>query len=255
MAMRSHEPRRYRRTVAAEGLVAFEVAVGESDLLVLAEREMRADARAAAREVRRLIESHGALHPEFLEARTPLPLPDGVTGPVAAMYEAARRVGTGPMAAVAGTVAEHVARALAEDGGEVIVENGGDLYLITATTRVVAIDAGRSAWSGRLGLAVPPGERAVCTSSGTVGHSASAGRADAVVIAAGGGAEADAIATAAANRVRGPDDVEAAVEWARERDVEHVLVICGEALATWGALELRRLGSDQRNGSASARSL
>ncbi|MGC9319882.1 MAG: UPF0280 family protein [Armatimonadota bacterium] len=248
--MTGHEPRRYRRTVAAEGLVAFEVAVGESDLLVLAEREMRAEARAAAREVRRLIESHGVLRPEFLRARTPLPPPRDVPEPVAAMYEAARRAGTGPKAAVAGTIAEYVARALAQGGGEVIVENGGDLYLITASARVVAVDAGRSRWSGRLGLAVPPGERAVCTSSGTVGHSASAGRADAVVIAAEGGADADALATATANRVRGPDDVEAAVQWAREREVQHVLVICERALGTWGGLELRRLGSHERGGRA-----
>lgn len=241
--MSLHEPRRYRRLVAPEGLVAFEVAVGETDLMVLAERDLRTEARAAARAARRQIESHGALHPEFFGARSPLPAPDRATEIVEAMYRAARIAGTGPMAAVAGAVAEHVARALAEHSAEVIVENGGDLFAITARERLVAVVAPGSPLDGRVALALPPGERSLCTSSGTVGHSASGGRADAAVIAAADGALADAIATATANRVSSPEDVQAAVEWARGRPgVRHVLVICGEALGAWGELQLRSPG-------------
>jgi len=238
--MSAHEPRRYRRLVAPEGLVAFEVAVGETDLMVLAERELRDEARAAAREARRQIESHAALRPDFLGARKPLPPPTDAQPIVAAMYAGAQVAGTGPMAAVAGAVAEHVARALAEDSSEVIVENGGDLFAVTSRERLVAIAAPGSPLDGRIALALPPGERALCTSSGTVGHSASAGRADAVVVAAADGALADAVATATGNRVSSAEDVQTAVEWARGREgVRHVLVICGETLGAWGDLELR----------------
>jgi len=238
--MSAHEPRRYRRLVAPEGLVAFEVAVGETDLMVLAERELRDEARAAAREARRQIESHAALRPDFLGARKPLPPPTDAQPIVAAMYAGAQVAGTGPMAAVAGAVAEHVARALAEDSSEVVVENGGDLFAITSRERLVAIAAPGSPLDGRIALALPPGERALCTSSGTVGHSASAGRADAVVVAAADGALADAVATATGNRVSSAEDVQTAVEWARGREgVRHVLVICGETLGAWGDLELR----------------
>ncbi len=238
--MSPHEPRRYRRLVAAEGLVAFEVAVGETDLMVLAERDLRAEARAAAREARRQIESHAALHSEFLGARRPLPPPTDAQPIVATMYAAARIAGTGPMAAVAGAVAEHVARGLAEHSSEVIVENGGDLFAITSRERTVAVAAPGSPLDGHIALALPPGERSLCTSSGTIGHSASGGRADAVVIAAADGALADAIATATGNRVSGPEDVQTSVEWARGREgVQYVLVICGETLGAWGELELR----------------
>ena len=238
--MHTPELRRYRRLVAPQGLVAFEVAVGETDLMILAERDLRAETRLAAREARRQIESHAALHPEFLAARRPLPQPPHTPPLVAAMYAGARIAGTGPMAAVAGVVAEHVARVLAEHSSEVIVENGGDLFAITRTERLIAVVAPGSQLDGRVALALPPGERAVCTSSGTVGHSASAGRADAVVIAAADGALADAVATATGNRVGGPEDVQSAVEWARGRaGVQHVLIICGEALGAWGELELR----------------
>ncbi|MGD9497567.1 MAG: UPF0280 family protein [Armatimonadota bacterium] len=239
--MQAHQPRRYRKLVASTDLVACEVAVGETDLQVLAERDLRAQARAVIYRARRAIEGHAALHPEFLEARVPLPTPPDARGIVAAMYGAAWVAGVGPMAAVAGAIAEVVARELAAHSAEVIVENGGDLFLITLRERLVAIDAGASVWGRRVALALPPGERAVCTSSGTIGHSASGGRADAAVVVAPEGAVADALATALANRVAGPDDVESAVEWARGRDaVEHIVVICGTAMATWGRLELRR---------------
>jgi len=241
--MTAYQPRRYRRLPGATDLVACEVAVGESDLMVLAARDLRAEARTAARSARRQIESHLARHPEMLEARGPLPTPPDARAIVAAMYHAGRVAGTGPMAAVAGAVAEAVARALVEHSPEVVVENGGDLFMITTRERTVGIDAGGPPWGRSLALVLPPGARAVCTSSGTRGHSASGGRADAAVVVAPSGAVADALATAVGNRVSGPDDVAAAVEWARaHQGVEHVLVICGETMGAWGALALRRVG-------------
>lgn len=244
--MADHQPRRYRRRVAAGDLVAFEVALAETDLLVLAERAMHEEARAAGRSARREVESHGALHAEFLRARRPLERPGNASGVVGAMYDAASVAGTGPMAAVAGAIAEAVARALSERGGDVVVENGGDVYMISGAERTVAIDAGDSPWRGRVALVLPPGEWSVCTSSGTVGHSESAGRADAAVVAARDGALADAVATATANRVREPGEAQAAVEWALALDgVEHVLVVCGGELATAGRLQLRRVASEE----------
>jgi uncharacterized protein len=244
--MTPHEPRRYRKLVAPEGLVAFEVAVGETDLMILAERELHQEARAAAKTARRQIQSHAALAPEFLSAREPLPTPGGLPDIVAAMYRAGHIAGTGPMAAVAGAVAQYVAGELSARSEEVIVENGGDLFLISKRERLVAVTAPGSELDGRIALAVPPGERAICTSSGTVGHSASAGRADAVVIAAPDATIADAVATATANRVSGPGDVEDALRWARGRaDLQQVLIICGDAVGAWGQFELRGAGAPQ----------
>ena len=169
------------------------------------------------------------------------------------MYHAAQMAGTGPMAAVAGAVAEYVARELSRHSAEVIVENGGDLFIISSRERLVAISAPGSPIDGRVALAAPPGERAVCTSSGTVGHSASAGRADAVVIAAADGAVADAVATATANRVREAADVEAAIEWARRRaDLQQVVIVCGEAVGAWGQFELTSTGRNAGRGRGGA---
>ncbi len=239
-----HQPRRYRRTTGSDDLVAFEVVVAETDLMVLAREALPEQARAAARAARRQIESHGVLRPAFLTSRRPLE-PDPAAPEICLrMYRAGRMADTGPMAAVAGAIAEEVARALLPLSPEVIVENGGDVFVISERERLVAIRAGRSVLDGRFGLVLPPGEMAVCTSSGTVGHSASGGRADAVVIAAEDGACADALATGTANRVSSPADMEGAVRWARGRGpVRQVVIICGEALAAWGDFELRPLGA------------
>ena len=145
------------------------------------------------------------------------------------------------MAAVAGAIAEHVGRALLRRADEVIVENGGDIFMRSRRERIVSIYAGASPFSHRIGLRVP-GERTpigICTSSGTVGHSKSFGTADAVVVAAPDTALADAAATAIANCVTSAEDVDAAL--ARGRAIEgvtHIVVVKDSKLGVWGDLEL-----------------
>ncbi len=98
---------------------------------------------------------------------------------------------------------------------EVIVENGGDIFLKTSQAATVALYAGNSPLSLKVGilLAAAMTPLGVCTSSGTVGHSLSLGRADAACVLAADTALADAAATALGNRVKVPDDIPAALEW------------------------------------------
>ncbi|MBP5165761.1 MAG: UPF0280 family protein [Oscillospiraceae bacterium] len=147
------------------------------------------------------------------------------------------------MAAVAGAVAEHVGRALSGLSEEVIVENGGDVFLIGRRERTVAIYAAESPLSGLLGVTVlPQGGMGVCTSSGTVGHSLSLGRADAAVVIARSCALADAAATRLGNLVRAPDDIEDALERiCSVKDVLGALVIIGDRMGAKGDVRLKLL--------------
>jgi hypothetical protein len=80
---------------------------------------------------------------------------------------------------------------------------------------------------------------AVCTSSGRIGPSTSFGTADAVTVLARSGALADAVATALANRVRSEDDIERAVEAARNiLGVLGVLVTVDGSIGAWGNVHL-----------------
>lgn len=243
-------PRTYREWLRSE-LHSFEVRVGESDLLIGAESArggLRALAKEALRAVRADLEAYLHRDRGFQAALVPYqPHPDAP--PIAhEMAEAAGRCGVGPMAAVAGAVAEHVGRELLAHTPQVVVENGGDIFLHTSRPRVAAIYAGASPLSGRLGLRLSRLDQplGLCTSSGTVGPSLSFGRADAAIVLATSAALADAAATALGNRARAAADLEPALEFLGQ--VEGVLggvVVIGSHLGAWGEVKLVRLRAQE----------
>jgi len=150
------------------------------------------------------------------------------------------------MAAVAGAMAEYVGLALLAAGaGEVVVENGGDIYFCRRQESVVGIFAGASPLSNRVGLkiAVSLMPLGICTSSGTVGHSLSFGEADAVTVLAKDTALADAVATLVGNAVQPGQSLEFALAKAPTvPGVLGVVIIRGEELGAWGEVELVPLG-------------
>lgn len=240
-----YRERFYRRQATAGRLISFRVQVRQSDLYIRAQRDLSEAARHSLIQHRAKLESYTAVHPGFLDSLIPLP-PDPLAPPlVQEMLAAGRAARVGPMAAVAGAIAQAVGRDLLEFSAEVVVENGGDIWLHTPSECTVAIFAGASPLSNRVGLRVEPAlsPLAICTSSATVGHSLSLGKADAAVAVAPSGALADAAATAIGNAVSGPRALQAGLEAAR--GIEGLLgavVICGERLGAWGeAVELVRL--------------
>lgn len=235
------EPRRYRQSVDATGLVTFEVVHGETDLQISASRDLSAEAALVVAGLRGELEAYIGAHPRFAESFVPVEVEPDAPEIVRAMAEASAAAGVGPMAAVAGAVAERVARGLAAHSTEVLVENGGDLFVVGRTARRVLLLAGDSPLSGKLALAIPAEHLpcAVCTSSGTVGHSVSLGSAHAVTVLAGSGAVADAAATAAGNLVHGPADIERALERALALPgVRGAVVIAGDRVGALGGVTL-----------------
>jgi len=157
------------------------------------------------------------------------------------MCEATSFAGVGPMAAVAGFFAERVGLFLSRISTDVLVENGGDIWLKSNHPRKVCIYAGTSPFSQRIGLEIKPEVTpiGICTSSGTVGHSLSFGKADAMVILAPSAVLSDAVATAACNMVKNEADLAKAVEWAVNiPGVQGALAILGDKIAVQGAVEL-----------------
>jgi uncharacterized protein len=238
------EPRTYRRTAQPAGLVCFEVTIKETDLQVCAAQDLTDLAEDLVVRARWEIEGFIRAHPYFRETLTPIDVPETAPEMVRRMAEAGQIARVGPMAAVAGAIAEYVARGLAEVSPEVVVENGGDIYLMGREDRTIALWAGESGVKG-LGITVRGGLQpvAVCTSSGVVGHSESFGAADAVTVLARNGALADGVATALANRVREPEDIERAIEAARHiHGILGVLVTVKGHLGAWGNVHLVSLG-------------
>jgi uncharacterized protein len=164
---------------------------------------------------RRILEAYIARHPAFGTSFEPIDLLAEAPEVARRMARAARLVGVGPMAAVAGTMAQLAAEAGLKCGAaEAIVDNGGDIYLKAASAVVIALHTGTKSLGDRLAFSLQPADTpvAICSSSGKMGHSTSLGQCDLATVVARDAALADAAATRAANLVRTADDVDAALE-------------------------------------------
>ncbi|MEW6034742.1 MAG: UPF0280 family protein [Chloroflexota bacterium] len=237
----AYQPRSYRGWVERGDLVSFSVTVKETDLLVRARSDLSPQAVETVNECRSALEGYIKEHPQFLYTLEPLRVADDAPALVKEMALAAEESGVGPMAAVAGAIAEAVGRRLLELSDEVIVENGGDIFISSQCRRRIALYAGESPLSGRVAFEVQPEQTplGVCTSSGTVGHSLSFGLADAVVCFSPSTALADAAATAIANRVLSTEDIHKAIEFAQGIPrLSGVAIIKGDALGLWGKLTI-----------------
>jgi ApbE superfamily uncharacterized protein (UPF0280 family) len=239
-----YEERTYRDLVKTDDLVKFEVVVKETDLLVRTERDLSAEARESVLRYRHQLETYIAMNPEFETSLIPIKDDPHVPEIIQEMIRTSQLAHVGPMAAVAGAMAESVSKDLLKFSKEVIVENGGDIYLATSKQRTVAIYAGGSPLSLKIGILIKPEETplGICTSSGTVGHSLSFGKADAVCILSKSAALADSAATAVGNLVQEKRDIEKGLE--RGKEIEGVLgtvIIVGEKIGVWGNITLTQL--------------
>lgn len=245
-----YSERTYRRRHRQEDLLHFQVALKETDLDIAVRKERFSDelvrvAEEAIKKCRQPLEEYIQRDPAFLWALAPYEVPPTAPPLVQEMARAAKAAGVGPMAAVAGAIAEGVGRVLARYSKDVIVENGGDIFLRTSRVRRIGVFAGKSPLSYRLALEIRPGcgPLGICTSSGTVGHSLSFGRADAVVILSSSAALADAVATAAANQVQNKEDLQAAVDFALSiPGITGALAIKDDLLAVRGQVKLVPFG-------------
>jgi len=236
--------RTYHNWVRYSDLVSFRVVDKESDVQISAAGDFRVEAQAEIKRCRSDIERYIEQNLEFLVSLDPIDVSDDAPAIVVTMAGAARKAGVGPMAAVAGAIAEEVGRALAKRSAEIIVENGGDICIQARKSRRIGIFAGDSPLSGSLAIDIEPDDTplGVCTSSGTVGHSLNFGIADAVVVLSSSTALADAAATAVSNTVQKADDIPAAIKLAQSIEgIAGVVIIIGDKLGVWGKVKLSKV--------------
>lgn len=231
----------YQHWIHAEGLQTFRVTIRESDLLIRAENDLSHIAQQSIARHRAQIEQYLRTHPDFHTALHPLEVDPEAPPIIQDMAWAARCVGVGPFAAVAGAMAEYVGRDLLRKSSEVIVENGGDIFVASSQPRILGIYAGASPLTGKLGIRLEPDQTpcGVCTSSGTVGHSLSFGRADAAIVLAKSTILADACATALGNKISAPADISEGLAFVEQIDgVDGAIVILGDKIGAWGNVQL-----------------
>jgi len=236
-----YEERSYRRISKPPELVCYEVQCKETDLFCCTGSDLSRFIKERVLFYRNQLEQYIRSRPLFGDSLAPIEDDRFAPAIASEMIRASALVGVGPMATVAGAIAEFVGRDIMPLSRDFIIENGGDIYLRTSVKRVVDVHAGTSPFSGRIGIALRPAPdpRGVCTSSGTVGHSLSFGKADAVCVVAGSSLFADGLATCLGNIVKKKDDIAAAVEKGqRFPGVTGILIILGDQLGAWGDLDI-----------------
>lgn len=189
---------------------------------------------------RRILEDYIAHHPEFHKSLEPLELLAGAPEVAQCMVRAARFVGVGPMAAVAGAMAQFAGQAALDAGaGEAIVDNGGDIYIHAVEPVIIGLKTGTADLADRLAFSLQADDTpiSICSSSGQMGHSMSLGECDLATVVAKDAALADAAATQAANLVRDVDDIDSALEnISGIEGVDGVMVVKGARVGMAGKL-------------------
>ena len=240
-----YKERSYRSRFSDDGRRWFCVKFLESDLWIGVDSgsyraSMEDEVYAFLVDLRRQMDAYLLMDPSYKAALTPYDA--GLEAPdiLKEMSRVSHKTGIGPMSAVAGAVAKHVADFLGTK--EVIVENGGDIYAKATSDMDISVFAGQSPLSEKVGLHIPAAAFpcGICTSSGTVGPSLSLGRADAMMIVCQDVLLADSYATAMANRIQSVNDLQPVIESIQAiPEILGALAVKDDKLAVCGLYELR----------------
>jgi ApbE superfamily uncharacterized protein (UPF0280 family) len=234
--------RSYReRCVPRDNEHTFQVVVEETDLRVTCAEDFSLPMLELVTELRGQLKAWIRLQPEFRTSLAPVSVPTNAPEIVRRMAAGAALAGVGPFAAVAGAVAHMVAESFAGRSPDLIVENGGDIYMYSRRERIVGLLPDPE--GELIGVRVLPADCPVslCASSASIGPSLSLGNGDLAVVRAADGALADACATALCNMLREAKDVERAVRRAQSMQhmgVQGVFLQCAERIGLWGNMEL-----------------
>lgn len=248
---KTYEKRTYRTQFNTTRFQSFEVKHLETDLWIgintsSFKEEMKETAYSKVKELRTKLDTYILEEPFFKKSLKPFQPAETAPPEAKEMAKAAEKAGVGPMAAVAGLFAREIGETLLQNFSveEMVIENGGDIFVLLKNELVLSVFAGESPLSERIGLVIPPekGKLGICTSAGTVGPSLSFGKADAVVVICEDVLLADAFATAFGNKVKSPNDVEKVINQSEKYpEILSMLIVCEDRIGIRGEFEIRFL--------------
>jgi len=196
-------------------------------------------AKESIRRNYRELELYVRANPKFLHTLTPIPAPNK---PLVAnlMAEAAEKAGVGPMAAVAGAIADLAVQDMLATGCKVaIVEDGGEISAIANQPIDVAVAAGEEPLSKRFGFRLTEFPIGVATSSGRFSHALSFGEAEAAIVFCKNAILADVVATAIGNVVKGEvnQGIRAGINKGLSiKGVDGIMIVYGGEVGTAGQI-------------------
>lgn len=243
-----YEPRNYRKNFLKERFTFAQVTFKEIDLYIGVDKGSYVDEipdyiKNFIVSLREELDEYIEHHPEFKNSDKSIKPDENAPLIAKDMIKASTKAEIGPMSAVAGGFAETVGLEIIKlfEVDELVVENGGDIFMYLTEDLNISIYAGDSELSEKIGIKVPASYTplSVCTSSGTVGHSFSYGKADAVMISCKSAFLADSYATAFCNKIHNEDDVDRVInEIKNKADILSAVIIKNKKSGACGRFEL-----------------
>lgn len=199
---------------------------------------------------RTLIENYIKKDIFFLSTLKPCKIKKSAPKIVKLMAEGAKIANVGPMASVAGTIAEFIAKKLLQKGAKTaVVENGGDIFAVTNKEIIIGLFSGKNKIAEKLAFKLNKNNTplAICSSSSLLGHSISFGKCDLATIFSKKSYIADAVATAVANKVKEIKDIEPTLNWAiKLKDVQGIIIIKDHKIGMIGNIPKLLLSKDEK---------
>jgi uncharacterized protein len=195
------------------------------------------------RQHRKQLDDFIELDSTFRTSLVPLPYNNIAPEIAREMYISSQNSDTGPMASVAGAFADMLGKEIIKqfDPKELVIENGGDIYILAKKDMKTAVFAGNSPLSEKIGILIPHEMTplGICTSSATVGPSLSLGVSDATMIVCKNTALADGYATKFGNMVQSENDIQTVLEKIKKiPEIISAIVVCGDKFGIAGKLKL-----------------
>jgi len=190
-----------------KALYEYGMIIGESQIHVRSDREdAMLEAIKSIKYHRQQLIRYIQNDPLFQYTLKPIEIAPDAPEIIRAMTESCGIADVGPMASVAGSLADLGIKAMLKCGAKVaVIENGGEVAAFTERPVHITILSNNSPISGKIGFQItredcPIG---IATSSGEVGNAISFGEADSATVIANSASLADAASTAVCNAVIG----------------------------------------------------
>lgn len=237
-----YEERFYR--TRSLGKHSLEVAYKESDLFVATDTKV--DIKLLHKILEKYycqIEEYIKQNPQFLTSLSPLRQDERAPLIVQDMLKVSQATAVGPFASVAGAIALYVGRELLTYCQEVIIENGGDLFLKINSDKRLGVYLGDRYDLQNITLKIHKQQTdfGIASSSAFIGPSLNFGKADLAMVIAKDAILADGFATALSNRIKEEKDVAGVMDSAKNNElIQGLLVFFEGKIFLWGEFSLEQ---------------
>jgi len=229
---------RLYRIFYSKDLFGFRIKEKESDIFILSKKNLKSRAEKILKKIRNKIENYIKRNDIFKDSFLPVKENENMPEIVKKLASVSNKTGIGPMAGIAGLISEELGMRLLEFTDEIIIENGGDIFLKILKPRIIGIYTEKEKFK-KLGIKIKPEMTpcGICSSSSKMGHSLSFGNADLVTVIAEDTTLADSLATIIANKINDVDDIEKTLKELEKFDIRGAFVIKDNNIGVYGEID------------------